>query len=100
MEVRRAGPPNDSRISVLVIQESADQFLVAGSGAALVSFLPDSDGAPIAGIASIDEEVLSGDKWTRERRLNGDESAQGQLLKINSDGPGKASVYRLRLYRY
>jgi hypothetical protein len=100
MEVRRAGPPNDSRISVLVIQESADQFLVAGSGAALVSFLPDSDGPPIAGIASIDEEVLSGGKWTRERRLNGDESAQGQLLKINSDGPGKASVYRLRLYRY
>jgi beta-galactosidase GanA len=100
MEVRRAGPPNDSRTSVLIIQESPDQFLVAGSGAAQVSFLPNSDGAPIAGIASIDEEVLIGGKWAWQRRLNGDENAQGQLLKINSDGPGKPSVYRLRLYRY
>jgi len=100
MEIRRAGPPNDSRVSVLVIQESSDQFLVAGSGAVLLSFLPASDGASNAGIASIDEEVLSDGKWIRERRLNGDENAQGQLLKINSDGPGKATVYRLRLYRY
>ena len=100
MEVRRAGPPNDSRISVLVIQESPDQFLVAGSGAAQVSFLPDSGGAPSAGIASIDQEELVDGRWIWQRRLNGDESAQGQLLKINTDGPGKPSVYRLRLYRY
>jgi len=100
MEVRRAGPPNDSRIAVLVMREGSDQFLVAGSGGAVVSFSPNSDGAPIAGIASIDEEVLVDGKWTWQRRLNGDESAQGQLLKINLDGPGKARVYRLRLYRY
>jgi beta-galactosidase GanA len=100
MEVRRAGPPSDSRISVLVIQEGPDQFLVTGSGAAQVSFLPDSQGLPIAGIASIDEEDLVGGKWIWQRRLNGDENAQGQLLKINADGPGKPSVYRLRLYKY
>ena len=100
MEVRRAGPPNDSRISVLVIQESPDQFLVAGSGAAQVSFLPDSGGAPRAGIASIDQEELVDGRWIWRRRLNGDESAQGQLLKINTDVPGKPSAYRLRLYRY
>jgi beta-galactosidase GanA len=100
MEVRRAGPPNDSRISVLVIQERPDQFLVAGSGAAQVSFLPNAQGAPIAGIASIDQEELVDGKWIWQRRLNGDEDAQGQLLKLNSDGIGKPSVYRLRLYRY
>jgi hypothetical protein len=100
IEVRRLGPPNDSRIGVLVIEESANQFLVAGSGAAQLSFSPDSEGAPIAGIASIDQEELIDGKWIRQRRLNGDESAQGQLLKINADGPSKPSVYRLRLYRY
>jgi hypothetical protein len=100
MEVRRAGPPNDSKVAVIVIQEGADQFLVAGSGGVQLSFSPDSDGPPTAGIASIDEEVLSDGKWVWQRRLNGDENAQGQLLKINTDGRGKPIVYRLRLYRY
>lgn len=83
-----------------MIQESPDQFLVAGSRAAQVSFLPKSEGAPSAGIASIDQEEPVDGRWIWQRRLNGDESAQGQLLKINADGPGKPSVYRLRLYRY
>jgi hypothetical protein len=73
---------------------------VAGSGGVQLSFSPDSDGPPTAGIASIDEEVLGDGKWVWQRRLNGDENAQGQLLKINTDGRGKPIVYRLRLYRY
>ncbi|HEY4900426.1 MAG TPA: DUF5597 domain-containing protein [Terriglobales bacterium] len=100
IEVRRAGPPNDSRVAILVIQEGPDQFLVAGIGASQVTFSPSSEGAPIAGIASIDEETFINGEWVWQRRLNGDEDGQGKLLRVNADGPDKSSVYRVRLYRY
>jgi hypothetical protein len=100
MDVKRSGPPNDSRVAVLVIQESIDQFLVAGSGGAVVSFSPNSNGAPNAGIASTDEETLVDGKWVWLRRLNGDENGQGQVLRVNAGGLGRPTIYRVRLYRY
>ena len=70
------------------------------AGECQVTFMPDSDGPAHAGIASIDEEVLVNSEWVRQRRLNGDEDGQGQFLHMNSDGVGKATIYRVRLYRY
>jgi hypothetical protein len=90
----------DERVAVLLIQTGPDEFLVAGSGASQVLFAPNSEGLPIAGIASIDEEVLANGTWARQRRLNGDENGQGQLVRINPEGPGRPAVYRVRLYRY
>jgi hypothetical protein len=83
------------RIGLLFIQEGTDEFLVAGSGQASLSFSPDS-GTQTAGIAAIDEEVWLEGKWVWQRRLNGDENGQGQVLRTGSD----AAVYRIRLYRY
>jgi len=83
------------RIGILFIQEGADEFLIAGSGSATLSFAP-SAGTQIAGVASIDEEVLVDGKWIPQRRLNGDENGQGQVLRL---GAG-AVVYKVRLYRY
>jgi hypothetical protein len=83
------------RIGILFIQVDTDEFLIAGSGSATLSFSPNS-GAQVAGIASIDEEVLLNGKWIWQRRLNGDENGQGQNLRIGSN----AVVYKLRLYRY
>lgn len=88
------------RVAVLFICTGPDQFIVAGSGASQVSFSPHSDGPPNAGIASIDEEVFEDGKWSVQRRLNGDESAQGQLLKVNGDGAEKPVIYEVRLYRF
>ncbi len=103
--VNRARPvgPNgggDERVGVLLIQAQPDEFLIAGAGGSVVTFSPASDGPPNAGIASIDEEVLVDGKWTVERRLNGDENGQGQVLKLNADEGPKTAVYRVRLYRY
>ena len=104
--VNWAGAPNipgvaeeaNRRIGVLFIQESADEFLIAGSGSATLSFAPGSTkGAQTVGIASIDEEVLIDGKWIWQRRLNGDENGQGQVLRLSASN---AAVYKIRLYRY
>jgi hypothetical protein len=101
--VNWAGAPNipgaqeaNRRIGILFIQESSDEFLVAGSGSATLSFASGSKGTEIVGIASIDEEVLVGGEWIWQRRLNGDENGQGQVLRLGSN----AVVYKVRLYRY
>jgi hypothetical protein len=105
MSVARSRPitpdsPGEDRVSVMFIQTRPDEFLVAGSGGSHVSFTPNSEGLPIAGIASIDEEVLVKGEWIAQRRLNGDENGQGQLLRVNPEGAGKAVIYKVRLYRY
>jgi hypothetical protein len=105
ISVNRARPvgPNgggDERIGVLLIQTGADEFLIAGAGGSNVSFSPASDGPSNVGIASIDEEVFVDGKWVMQRRLNGDENGQGQVLKLNADEGPKTAVYRVRLYRY
>ncbi|MDR2497757.1 MAG: DUF5597 domain-containing protein [Tannerellaceae bacterium] len=89
-------PEPNRRTGLLFIQTGTDEFLIAGSGQATLSFAPATEGPPVAGIASIDEEVLQGGKWTWQRRLNGDENGQGQVLRLGS----AAAVYRVRLYRY
>jgi hypothetical protein len=103
--VNRTGPiapsgSGDERVGVLLIQTGQDGFLVAGAGGAIVSFTSGSDGPPNVGIASIDEEVLTDGEWTMQRRLNGDENGQGQVLRLNPEWPSKATVYKVRLYRY
>lgn len=105
MAITRASqdaPTDDSanRVSVLAIQTGADEFLVCGSGASLVAFSTVPGISGTAGIESIEEEVLSDGKWQTLRRLNGDENAQGQLLKVNADIDGKPALYKVRLYRY
>lgn len=91
---------DQDRAAVLFARTRPDEFLVAGSGALNIVFLAASDGPPIAGIASIDEEVLLDGKWILQRRLNGDENAQGQILKLDERGAETATVYKVRLYRY
>jgi hypothetical protein len=97
---RPVGSGGDARVGVLLIQTGPDEFLIAGAGGSIVTFNPASDGLPIAGIASIDEEVLLDEKWVWQRRLNGDENGQGQVLKLNADEGPKTAIYRVRLYRY
>jgi len=76
-----------------------DEYIVAGSGNLQITFAANSPGLPSVGIASIDEEVLAEGQWIKSRRLNGDENAQGQLLRLQgSDSQPK--IYHVVLYRY
>lgn len=89
-----------SRISALFIRTAASEFLVLGSGDAQVTFATDSPGPPIVGIESIDEEFLEEGGLRAGRRLNGDESSQGQALRLRSSDLAQGRLYKLRLYRY
>jgi len=88
------------RVSVMFLQTGPDEYVVAGSGSALVTFTVNGLGLPFAGIESIEEEFLEGSRWVLGRRLNGDEDSQGQVLKLNDDDFGCGAIYRVRLYRY
>jgi hypothetical protein len=89
-----------ARASVLFLQTAPNEYIVAGSGNAVVTFAASTPGLPIVGIQSIDEEFFDGGQWILGRRLNGDENSQGQVLKLNADDSAQGRVYRLRLYRY
>jgi hypothetical protein len=102
MTLTRSRPvgPGGQQVAVLFLQTGTDEFIALGAGDCQVTFVPNSQGPSQAGIASIDEEVLVNGEWVRQRRLNGDENGQGQVLRMNADGTREASVYRVRLYRY
>jgi hypothetical protein len=84
----------------LFIQTGANEFLVVGSGDAIVTFSADTPGPPIVGMESLDEEFFESGRWTPRRRLNGDENSQGQALRLHASDAGEGRIYRVRLYRY
>jgi len=98
--VARAGAPSGARVGVLFIQTGANEFLVVGSGDAMVTFTADTPGPAIVGIESIDEEFFENGAWTSHRRLNGDENSQGQALRLHASDVTEGRIYRVRLYRY
>jgi hypothetical protein len=89
-----------SRIAVLFVQLSKNEFLVTGIGNGQVTFSTEKPGPPIVGIESIDEEFFENGAWTPRRRLNGDESSQGQALKLYDSDATQGRIYKVRLYRY
>lgn len=89
-----------ARVGVMFLEINPDEFLVLGSGDALVTFSTDKPGPPNVGIESIDEEFFENGSWKPRRRLNGDESSQGQALKLYARDLAQGRIYRIRLYRY
>ncbi|MEZ0497422.1 DUF5597 domain-containing protein [Sphingomonas sp. IW22] len=101
---RASDPKGDvdqmSRIAAMFMQTAADEFIVVGSGDSQLSFTTERPGAPIVGIESIDEQLLKDGRMVTGRRLNGDETGQGQSLRLFSGDAANRKVYRVRLYRY
>ena len=70
--------------------------LGAGSGFR-VKFSPASAGPPNAGVGYIEEGSYANGAWVPGRRLNGDESDQGQYWRFSNQG---TEVERAVVYRY
>jgi hypothetical protein len=100
--IARAGSATGTgeRVGVMFLQTGPNEFLVIGSGDAQITFSTDKPGLPIVGIESIDEEFFENGAWKTERRLNGDESSQGQALKLYAADLPLGRIYKVRLYRY
>ncbi len=90
----------NARIGVLFIQTGPAEFLVVGSADAQVSFSTDKPGPPMVGIESLDEEFFEQGAWIVGRRLNGDESSQGQALRLRGEDLARGRIYKVRLYRH
>jgi hypothetical protein len=88
------------RLAAMFIPNGRNEFLVVGSGDAQIAFSTDKPGLPIVGIESIDEEFNENGTWVPRRRLNGDESSQGQALRLYANDLAQSKIYRVRLYRY
>lgn len=80
----------------LVIQESPDTFIGAGSGFR-VKFRPKTPGPSLGGIGTVDEGIFRNLEWVPGRRLNGDENDQGRRWRF---GPDKIRIERCVVYRY
>lgn len=68
----------EGKLATIFIQADSNEFQVAGSGDAQVTFMTEKPGPPIVGIESIDEEFFENDAWIPRRRMNGDETSQGR----------------------
>ena len=89
-----------SRVGAMFLQTGPDEFLIVGSGDAVLTFTTDRPGLPTVGIESIDEVRLTAGGMAPGRRLNGDENGQGQVLRLQASDAAHGFVYRVRLYRY
>ena len=86
--------------AALFLAVGPDEFLVAGTGDAQITFSSDNRDASIVGIESIDEVFLRRGGQVPGRRMNGDESNQGQALRLHAGDLTQGKIYRVRLYRH
>ena len=100
--ITRAGSTSSAgaRLAAMFIPNGPNEFLVVGSGDAQITFSTDKPGLSIVGIESIEEEFYENEAWVPRRRLNGDESSQGQALRLYATDLAQGKIYRVRLYRY
>jgi hypothetical protein len=93
-------PSGQPPAGAIFISVGPDEYVIAGSGQATVTFSPNTAGPPIAGVLSIEEGSFVNGRWTPGRRLNGDETSQGKFVRIGGGGIPNGAIQRVKLYRY
>jgi hypothetical protein len=90
-------PPQGNRTpaAAIFIAAGRDEYYAAGSGLT-VSFTPNTPGPPLAGLATVEEGAFVKGRWVPGRRLEGDDSDEGQFLMLGS----KKLIQHFTLYRY
>jgi hypothetical protein len=98
-------PPPDPPppAAAIFIETGPDEYFAAGSGVT-VKVSPNTPGPPLAGFATVEEGTFVNGRWVPGRRLNGDDSDEGNFLMLDRSGccwaPGTKSIQRFTLYRY
>jgi hypothetical protein len=90
-------PPQGNRpvAAAIFIAAGPDEYFAAGSGLT-ISFAPNTPGPPLAGLATVEEGAFVKGRWVPGRRLEGDDSDEGQFLMLG----GKKGIQHFTLYRY
>ena len=99
-------PPPDPPppAAAILIATGPEEFVAAGSGVT-VRFSPNGPGPERAGLATVEEGAFVNGRWVPGRKLNGDDSDEGNFLMLEKSGccwsPTNAkSIQRFTLYRY
>jgi hypothetical protein len=87
-------------VGALFISTGPGEYVIAGSGQVTVTFSANTPGDPTVGVLSIEEGSFVNGRWAPGRRLNGDETSQGQFVRIGGNGIPNGSIQRVKLYRY
>jgi hypothetical protein len=99
-----APPPAPSRLAervgALFIAVGPDEYIAAASGPMSIRFSPNTPGAPIVGIDSIEEGTFVDGRWIPGRRLNGDESDSDKSVRLGGGVIPNGRIQRIKLYRY
>ena len=109
---RRAGTviaAPESPTYALIMSAGPDEYVIAANSAE-ITFLPNSPGPPIAGLAQVQAGNYGNGVWVPGRWLNGDDvllnyklaeaaaaNQSGSGLKFAADGP---TIQKVKLYRY
>lgn len=81
----------------LIIRSGPRDFLVAGKGVTVTFRTPPGRSAAKLGIDSLTQGHFQNGRWVVEQRLNGDQSNQGRLIRLDPDTVG---LQRVTLYDY
>jgi hypothetical protein len=98
-------PPQEPLLpaAAIFIATGPNEYFAAGSGVK-VAFSPNTPGPPLAGLATVEEGAFVNGRWVPGRRLNGDDSDEGNFLMLEKSGccwpPAAKSIQRFTLYRY
>jgi len=89
--------------AAIFIAAGPDEYFAAGNGVT-VTVSPNTPGPPLAGFATVEEGAFVNGRWLPGRRLNGDDSDEGNFLMLERSGccwpPTAKSIQRFTLYRY
>jgi hypothetical protein len=109
---RRGGPPPELPTlgGALFISTGPDEYFVAGFGVS-VAFSPNTPGPPLAGLATVEEGAFVNGRWVPGRRLAGDNTIEGDCLKLRWPPGGLVpapesrartgeGIQRVTVYRY
>jgi len=81
--------------AMIIVQSTENEFYIAGTGLTVSFFRnPDVDSA-VGRIESIEEVSRSNSNWSKQRRLNGDQTNQGRQLLMSAH---QVRIYRVLLY--
>jgi beta-galactosidase GanA len=91
--------------AAIIIAKGPDEFFAAGGGVT-ITFSPTTPGPPLAGLATAEEGAFVNGRWVPGRRLNGDDSDEGNFLMLQKPTgccwPATVTkgIQHFTLYRY
>jgi len=96
------GPPPPA--AAILIATGPEEYIAAGSGVT-ARFSPVTPGPAHAGLATVEEGAFVDGRWVPGRRLNGDDSDEGNFVMLEKSGccwppASTKSIQRFTLYRY